>query len=444
MNQPWIKYLPPSLRVRLEGRSYLQNVVSNTGWLFADQILRMVAGLLVGLMVTRYLGPEQYGLLNYALTFSILFATVSHLGLEGIVVRNLVHDPSRSAEILGSAFFLRMIGAVIAFSLTMAAILGLRPADPEVQLLVGISALGSMFQIFGTVDYWFQSQVRSRFSAYARSASTLVACAIKAVLVLMHAPLVAFAWIGAVEMMLGALGLVIAYRYTGCRIANWRISRTLAVELFRDSWPLLCSDIVAIIYLRIDRIMIGEMAGNFELGIYSVAAMLAEAFYFIPVAISNSVFPSIVEARASSEELFVTRMQQFYNLMALLGYLVALPVTILAGWLVPFLFGEVYAEAGPMLVGLAWAGIFFNLAVARSQYLTALNWTRLNFITDLLGCLMNVVLNIILIPRYGGMGAVVASVISYWVVAHGSCVLFRPLHKNGIMLTKAIFYPKVW
>jgi O-antigen/teichoic acid export membrane protein len=245
-------------------------------------------------------------------------------------------------------------------------------------------------------------------------------------------------------MVLGALGLAIAYRHTGCRMTNWRISRTLAVELFRDSWPLLCSDMVAIIYLRIDRIMIGEMAGNFELGVYSVAAMLAEAFYFIPVAISNSVFPSIVEARASSEELFVTRVQQFYNLMALLGYLVALPVTILAGWLVPFLFGEVYAEAGPMLVGLAWAGIFFNLAVARSQYLTALNWTRLNFITDLLGCLMNVVLNIILIPRYGGMGAVVASVISYWVVAHGSCVLFRPLHKNGIMLTKAILYPKVW
>jgi O-antigen/teichoic acid export membrane protein len=444
MNQSWIRLLPAFLRTKLEGRAYLQNVVSNAGWLFVDHVLRMAVGLLVGIWVTRYLGPEQYGLLSYAIAFVALFSSVALLGLEGITVRNLVRDPSRSNEILGSTFLLRIIGAAVAVGLTMTSILLLRPDDTQTLLLVGITALGALFQVFGTIDFWFQSQVKSRYSAYARSAANLVICAIKVAMILLDAPLVAFACAGAIEMVLGAMGIVIAYRLTGCRMTNWRATRVMAMDLLRDSWPLFFSDIVALIYLRVDRIVIGEMAGNVELGIYSVAALLAEAFYFIPVAICHSVFPSLVEAKGSSEELFDARMQQFYNLMALLGYLVALPMTFLAGWLVPLLFGGAYARAAPMLVGLVWAGLFYNLMVARSQYLTAMNWMRLNFITDFLGCLLNVALIFVLIPRYGGMGAVFASIISYWFVAHGSCLMFKPLFKNGIMLTKAMLYPKVW
>lgn len=444
LNRTWLRFLPAALRAKIEGRAYLQNVIGNTGWLFADHILRMAVGLLVGIWVTRYLGPEQYGVLSYAIAFVTLFSSIALLGLEGIAVRDMVRNPSRSDEILGSTFFLRMIGALVAFGLILISIVLLRPTDTQTLLLVGITALGVLFQVFGTIDYWFQAQVRSRYSAYARSAANLAICTVKVALILLHAPLVAFAIAGVVEIVFGAMGLVIAYRLTGCRMTSWRASRVMALDLLRNSWPLFFSDVVALVYLRIDRIMIGEMAGNVELGIYSVAVLLAEAFYFFPVAICYSVFPSIVEAKESNEALFHSRIQQFYNLMVLLGYLVALPMTLLAGWLVPYLFGAAYANAAPMLVGLVWAGLFFNLMVARSQYLTAMNWTRLHFITDLLGCLLNIALNFILIPRYGGMGAVFASIISYWFVAHGSCLLFRPLFKNGMMMTRALFYPRVW
>ena len=225
---------------------------------------------------------------------------------------------------------------------------------------------------------------------------------------------------------------------------DWRANRAMAAELLRDSWPLLLSDIVMFMYLKVDRVMIGELAGNTELGIFSVAAMIAEALYVIPLAIYPSLFPSIVEAKGQSEELFQARMQKFYNLMALLAYLVALPVTLVSGWMVPLMFGAAYSKAAAMLAALVWAGLFFNLMVARSQYLTAMNWTRLHFITDFLGCLLNVALNLFLIPRYGGMGAVAASIIAYWFVAHGSCFLFKPLFKTGTMMTKAMLYPKIW
>jgi O-antigen/teichoic acid export membrane protein len=332
----------------------------------------------------------------------------------------------------------------VAFALTRAAIAVLRPVDHLTRLLVGITAIGSLFQVFGTADFWFQSQVESKYSSYARIGANIIICTAKIVLIFLHAPLAAFAWAGAAEVVLGSLGLMVAYRLTGRHMCEWRATRTMAMELLRDSWPILLTEIVMLIYLRVDRIMIGEMSGNRELGIYSVAAMLAEAFYFIPLAVSSSVFPSVVESKGGGEEFFRAHLQQYYNLMALLAYVVALPVTLLAGWLVPLMFGAAYGKAGPMLVGLVWAGLFYNLMAARSYYLIVMNWTRLHFITDFLGCVLNIALNLLLIPRYGGMGAVVASIISYWFVAHGSCFVFKPLYKTGAMLTRAMLYPKIW
>jgi len=130
--------------------------------------------------------------------------------------------------------------------------------------------------------------------------------------------------------------------------------------------------------------------------------------------------------------------------MAFLAYAVAIPVTFIAGWVVKLLFGAAYLRAGAMLAVLIWAGMFTNLGVARSTFLMTMNWTKVHFITVFLGCIINVVLNLLLIPRYGGMGAVIASCVAYWFAAHGSCFVYKPLFKTGSMLTKAMLYPRFW
>ncbi|HBG05761.1 MAG: hypothetical protein A2075_06230 [Geobacteraceae bacterium GWC2_58_44] len=252
------------------------------------------------------------------------------------------------------------------------------------------------------------------------------------------APLTAFAWAALAEVVLGAAGLLAAYRISGQHLKAWRCTMLMAKELMRDSWPLLLTDIVMLSYRRIDQVMLGEMVGSSEVGIYAVAVMLAEVWCFLPMAVTSSVFPSVVEA------LFQDRLQRYYNLMSFLGWAVALPVTLAANWAVALFFGPSYSMAGPMLTGLIWGGLFLNLSIARSSFLTIMNWTRLHFITDLLGCLLNVALNLYLIPRYGGVGAAFASIATYWFVSHGSCYLFRPLVPTGNMLTRALFLPKFW
>jgi O-antigen/teichoic acid export membrane protein len=444
LNSRWFAYLPPFIRVRLEGRLIFQKTISNTGWLFFDKIVRLGVGLFVGAWVARYLGPDQYGLLSYVIAFVSLFSAMATLGLDGIVVRNIVRDPASKEEILGTAFVLKLIGGIAALLLSTGSLIILRPSGSLVHWLVGITAAGMIFQALDPIDFWFQSQIQSKYVVYARTTAFSLIAVIKIALILTAAPLMAFACAGMAEIALASIGLMIVYQSKGNNIKAWRANLACGKSLLRDSWPLILSGIMVSIYGRIDQVMIGNMVGNAEVGIYSAAVRLAEAWYFIPLAVAGSVFPSIVEAKAISEELFYGRLQKLYNLMALMAYIVAIPVTLMAGWLVTILFGAAYARAGPMLAGLIWAGLFVNLGVARSSFLTTMNWTRIHFMTVSLGCIINVALNYLLIPLYGGMGAVVASCVAYWFAAHGACFVYKPLYKTGYMLTRAIVYPKVW
>jgi O-antigen/teichoic acid export membrane protein len=444
MNKSWIEILPTFIRQKLEGRPYLQNVVSNTGWLFAEKMVRMGVGLFVGVWMARFLGPGQFGYLSYALAFVSLFSAIAGLGLDGIVVRELVRDPSGKDEILGTAFVLKFLTGVLTFLTVLAAIRLLRPDDSLTFWLVGITAGGMIFNAFDTIDFWYQSQVQSKYTVVAKSSAFLLISAVKVFLILAEAPLIAFAAAGFAEIVIGSLGMVTTYRVCGRHIRSWRSNVAVARRLLKDSWPLILSGIAIMIYMRIDQVMIGEMVGSKEVGIYSVAVQLVEAWYFLPGIIVSSVFPSIVEAKEMGETIFYERLQKLYNFMAFIAYVIVIPVTILAGWVIKTLYGAAYAKAGPMLAVLIWSILFTNLGMARSTFLTTMNWTRIHFLTVGLGCVINVLLNYILIPAYGGMGAVIASCVAYWFAAHGACFVYKPLHKTGFMLTRAIFFPRVW
>jgi O-antigen/teichoic acid export membrane protein len=443
-NKEWIKYLPYFIKKRVDGRHDLQKVIGNTSWLFFDKILRMGVGLLVGAWVARYLGPAQFGLMNYVGSFVAIFSVFATLGLDSIVVRNIVRDASCRDEVLGSALTLKLTGGLVTFLLSLATIFFIRPGEDLTHWLVAIIATGTIFQAFDTIDFWFQSQVQSKLTVYARNSAFLAVTGIRVGLILMKAPLIAFACANLAEIVLASLGLVIVYRRSGQSMSLWKFSSKDVRDLLKDSWPLILSGVVIMIYMRIDQIMLGQMVGDGEVGVYSAAVRLAEVWYFVPMSLSASVFPSVVEARALGDERFYKRLQKFYNLMALVGYAVALPVTFIATPVVELIFGASYSKAGPMLAVLIWAGLFVNLGVARGSFLTTMNWTRVYFMTVLLGCIVNVVLNFILIPRYGGLGASIATLVGYWVAAHGSCYVYRPLFKTGNMLTRALIWPRLW
>lgn len=444
MNKFWTRFLPTFIKRQVEGRAYLQNVVGNTGWQFGDHLVRMTVGLVVGIWLARYLGPEQFGLFSYALALVGLFAALGSLGLDDIMVREIVRRPEARNEILGTSLLLRLFGGAVSLLAALGTVMVLRPDDDLSHWLVGIIAAGALFQAFHVIEFWFHSQVQAKYAVLARNSAFLFCSLPKIGLIVAGAQLIYFAWVALLEVMLGAAGLIIAYTLKSGSLRQWQARLKKAKKLLYDSWPLMLAGLVVMVYLRIDQVMLGEMAGHQEVGIYSVAVRMAEVWLFIPTALYWSVFPAIVEARATSEELFYERLQKFYNLTALTMYAVAVPVALLAHWLVPLLFGADYASGGLLLAVLIWANVFAGLEMARSSFLTVMNWTRIYLVTVTLGCLLNVGLNYWLIPIYGGMGAVIASLAAYWFAAHGSCFLFKPLHRTGGMLTRALFYPKIW
>ncbi|NJC88100.1 MAG: flippase [Desulfuromonas sp.] len=438
------RFLPEFVRRRIAGRDGLRAIIGNIGWQLADNLVRMGLGLLLGIWVARYLGPAQFGLLSYALAFVALFAPLAMPGLDDIVVRNLVRDPAARGVLLGTAFLLKLGGGMASLLAAVAVIGWLRPGDSQSLWLVAIVAAGTVFQAVNAIELWFNARVQAKYPVLARNAAFLVCAIAKVALILAKAPLIAFAWISLAETIVGAAALMVVYRAKGLRFGEWAGRLPVAVDLLKDSWPLFFSCIVMAVYLRIDQVMLGEMIGSEAVGVYSVAVRLAEVWLFFSAAVYWSLLPGLVTAREKSEALFYERLQKYYNLMAFSAYAIAIPVMLLADWLVLTLFGAGYAGAGPMLAVLIWANLFIYLESARSAFFNVMNWYRLHFVTVALGAILNIVLNLYLIPRHGGLGAVVASCIAYWFATHGACFLYKPLHRTGWMLTRAIFYPKVW
>jgi len=444
MNRAWIRYLPAFIRDKVKGRYSLQQALGNTGWMMSDQIVRKTVGLLVGVLVARHFGPQLYGEFSYAIAVVMIISPLAMLALDEISIRRMVQDPSNRDEVLGTSFILMVCGGVAAFGLAIAAIFLVRPDDRLVQWLVGILAAGAIVQAFIAIEFWFESQMQWKFTVYAKTSAFLLLSIVKIGLVLLHAPLVAFAWAGLAEAALGSAGLLIVYRERGYTIKSWRFSRTMARALLRDSWPLVFSALLMMVYLRIDQVMLGNMVGSKELGNYSVAVQISEMWYFIPMVITSAFFPAFVKVETSSEELFYLHMQKLYNLMVFFAYMVALPLSFFSKDVIRVLFSSAYMEAGPLLSVLVWTGVFTSLGAARNVLIIAKNWTRVNLVSIALGSAMNIGLNIFLIPKYGAMGAVVATFVSYWFAVHGACFFLKPLRKTGWMMTKAMFYPKVW
>lgn len=443
-DRTWVRYLPGFIRKRFENRHVFQEAVENSGWLFADKILRMGVGLLVGVWVARYLGPAQYGQISYAGALIGLAGAVAGLGIDSIVIRDLVRQPDRANELLGTTFVLRFLAGTVSYLFIVGFVFVLRPDDPIAHAIVAILGLSLTVSAFDAIDLWFQSKVLSKYVVVARNFGFIISAIGRVFLVLTKASVISFAVITLVEFSLGALALVYVYARNNGSVRKWQPRVTVAAELLRNGWPVLLGGIVSVICLRIDQVMLGQIRDAKELGIYAAAVRVAELWFIIPSAIIASVFPNIIRAREVDEAEFYKRLQKLFNFLAFAGYAVAIPVTFLGPFVINLLYGEAYAAAAPMLIILIWSDLFINLAMARGAYLFAMNWIWILFWVNVLAAVVNVSLNLVLIPRYGGIGAAIASCISYWVSAHGVCYLIKPMRKSGHMITRALLYPKFW
>lgn len=392
----------------------IRGIITNTGWLFADRILRMGVGLFLGVWVARYLGVEQFGTLNYAVAFVGLFSTFANLGLPSLGIRSIIHQPEKKEYILGTTFYLQVVGGVASFLFSVSAIFLLRSNDKVTISIVAILASGAIFQAFDTIDIWFQSQVQSKFTVFAKNTAFIIAAISKVILINIEAPLLAFAALTLGETFLGAVGLIIIYKLQSYSLHLWRWSLPLAKSILKESWPLMLSGFAVMIYVKIDQIMLGEMAGVQAVGLYSSATRISEVWYFIPTSIVSSINPAIYAAKKEGNEyLYYKRIAKLLRILSLIAITIAFPMSFFSGKAITFLFGNDYLAGAPILAIHIWAALFVFMGVGTSCWFIAEGLTHLSFQRTLMGAIVNIFLNFLLIPDYGGVGAAIATVVSY-------------------------------
>ncbi len=430
-----LKHLTQTVKNHQGFRRYF----ANTSWLFAEQLLRMVAGLLVGIWVARYLGPEQFGIFSYAIAFTSLFNSIAKLGLDGIVVRDLVKEAENRDIYLGTAFWLKLLGALLMLGIVAIA-MQLTSSDPLTNLYILIIASGAIFQSFEVVDFYFQSKVLSKFVSICKMAQLFISSLLKLYFIYTGAELIYFVLVTLLDQVTLALSLYIAYRFQELGSFYGHFNKAIAKQLLKDSWPLIFSGLVIMIYMRIDQIMIKEMLGERDVGLFSAAVRLSEVWYFIPVIISTSLFPSIVNAKKISDKLYDTRLRRLYTFMIWLAIMIALPMTFLSNWLVTLLYGEAYREAGQILMIHIWAGVFVFMGVASSKWFISEGLQRHLTINTVAGAIMNILLNIFLIPKYGIYGAAIATVMSQALASYFMNILFKLTRLNFFRLTRSVVF----
>jgi O-antigen/teichoic acid export membrane protein len=419
----------------------------NTVWLFTEQFLRLIAGFLVGVWVARYLGPEKFGLFSYALAFVSIFQGIAKLGLDGIVVRDLVQEPEKRDIYLGTSFWLKLVGGVITF-LIITIILFIQSIltsnfFTETNIYILIIAFGIVFQSFEVIDFYYQATVQAKYISIRRIIQLILSSIIKIFLVLTGADLIWFVLVSLFDIIsLSIMGWLI-YRSQGLPNFVRYFDIEIGKKLLKDSWPLLLSGIAISIYMRIDQVMIKNMLGDREVGLYSAAMRLVEVWYFIPMIITQSVFPAIVNAKKISEELYYKRLQQLFSLLIWMAIFIAIPISVFSHQIIYLFYGERFIEASNVLEISIWASLFVFIGVGTGKWFLTENLQNLAFYRTLYGAMINVILNFILIPYFGIIGASIATIVSYAFAGYFSLLLNKKTLKIFKLVSVAFFNVKL-
>jgi O-antigen/teichoic acid export membrane protein len=435
------RLLPHGIRARITSRHYLQKVVKNTGWLLLEKAVKLVLGFFIGVMMARYLGPDQYGILRYAITLFSLLGLFTQLGLPGLIVRDMIKTPEKTASIMGTSFVLRLIGSVLAYAAIVIIALGTGSRNHVEISVILIVCVGLVFKPLETINNWYESRVQSKYVALRDSFAFIITYVIKLILVLIKAPLIQFAYFTLLEFVLSAVFITVVYLKKEGSTFRWKASLAQAKELLSQSWLLLLSGILAQVYLKIDQVMLRLLVGTGEVGIYSVAVTISETWYFVPMAIVASVYPKLVELRKSDPARYSKNLQKIFDVLFLLALSLAVPITFFSKSIVLRLYGSAYQEAGGILMVHIWAGIFIFMRQLFSRWLIAEGLLTYSFFSHLLGAVSNVAINMLLIKPMGGMGAAVATLISYATASYFALFFTKKTRGIAMMMTLSLLLP---
>ncbi|MGP9688736.1 flippase [Psychrobacter sp. AOP22-C1-C5] len=422
------------LKAQLLGHEGIKRYGANTAWLMGEKVLRMFMGLFVVIWVARYLGPEQFGLLSYAQSFVFLFTAIATLGLDSIVVRELVKNNAQRNVLLGTAFVLKLVGSICILPLLWFGV-QFTSNDSYTNLIIFIIASGTIFQSFNVIDFYYQSSVLSKYVAFANTITLAISSIVKIVLILNQASLLTFAIVGVFDAIVLSLGLIYFYwQKTHHSLRDWRFDKVVAKRLLRDSWPLLIGGLCFVTFSNIDIIMLKQFTSEKQVGLYSAAYRLTNLWYFLPGLLLSSLAPALINVKNDPIN-YDSRLGLVTSFLFWIAFTIALLTTIFSKYIVSLTYGIQYKGAANIIVILIWVNVFIylNSSWNYSKIIQGKEYSILYFHS--LTAILNIIFNIILIPKYGAYGASVSIIIALLI----TMLLFSTFDLSMRKIIKIIF-----
>ncbi len=414
------------------------NYINNSIWILAEKASRIISGILVGVLVARFLGKEQFGIISYALSVLSIFTVFSTLGLDGIVVRELITEKKKKYDIIGTAFWLRFIGSfLVIFAATYYSFI----RDPSDRTwIVFLVSIAVVFQSFSVIDFYFQSEVKGKYNAITQIITLIISAIVKLVLIYLEAPLSWFASMVMLEAILTAINQLVFYKQNQQEVSQWKFSLIEAKRLLLHSWPIIISAFMQMIYQQADKILIARYLQDMGMvGQYSAATRISEASFFIPVALSAALFPGIINNR-ENKPLQLKRLTQIYSLMIWSALIISIGGYLLGDWVIGFLYKDGFPLAPEIFKIHIWITIPVFFGTAWGSWLLALNKQKLITIYQVFVLIFILALEMYMIPKYGIKGAAYSVVFSYLLSLLAIIFVYKP--KESAMLFISSLNPK--
>ncbi|MCL1049587.1 flippase [Shewanella abyssi] len=421
----------------------VKNVTRNASWLMSEKVVVMGANLLVNVLLARSMGPEGFGKLSYIIAIVAMFAPLAALGMNAIVTRELINSPDQHDKIIATTLAMRVFGSssVSLICLTIA-ICGIGLTNEESRWGLIVLCLASAFSCFSVLEFWFQSKMAAKVVTRMKLAIVLFFSLIKIIAIYSDAEFIVLVSVFAIENVFVGLGFVYIYYKDGFKLVLKSVDFQYGLNLVKRSFWLILSGFAAIIYLKIDQIMLEQLSSTSEVGLYAVAARMSEVWYFFADAIVISLFPSLLLLKQqNNNKKYLVRLQKLSDILLLLGFVLAIFVTIIAKPFIGVVFGSDYLSSALILQIHIWACVFVFMRSMVSKWLIVEDLLRYSLISHGLGAVINVIVNYLLIPTYGGVGAAAATLISYFVASYLAFWFGRKTRIMAIIMSRSLLLP---
>lgn len=417
----------------------MHKLFENSGWLLLDKLSKLFPGIIVLALIARHLGPQEFGIWNYGLALTLIVGSLAMMGTDKIAVKEFIHQEQREDVIVNTLVGMRLVAGLVCMLISMGFVLLTKRNNPLYFYCTLFSSLNVVLQSFDVLDYFYQVKHTVKQVILPKVTVFLLFCIIKLAVIFLDGTLLAFLWVSLLELVVTYGVIMIRYRRSLPAIKKLRIDLALAGTLLTEGWPLIFSNLVVVLLVKVDLVLLDALASPAQVGEYVSAAKISELWYALPTVISVAMLPGLMTKRNSDRKAYVEMVEKWQRLSFWTSVAIAAGVMCTAPVIVPFLYGSRYAAASHILMIHIWASVPVFLNAVFVQYMFIEGQYKMYLYSNVAGLIVNVVVNLVLIPVMGGVGAAIATVVAYATVS-GILVLLDGTRQLPVF-TRRMFSP---